>query len=219
MKILGKILALLLVGLGLLSAIAVFYETQVSIPETPPESNPHVDYLKRHSMAILGLDIDGKISETDPAKHLKDDSLENEYQKQLLSLRRFYDEKQISDSDYNHQIDTFALCYSEALISKAQKLFKDRTWPSDERSFLTKRVSELNALSNIDNNNVLASHSSLKSRIDAITTSCVDYVQAENLLSHSSYTSVYSAQNNIQEADALIEKGSLNLNTQVSDLE
>ena len=45
MKILGKILALLLVGLGLLSAIAVFYETQVSIPETPPESNPHVDYL------------------------------------------------------------------------------------------------------------------------------------------------------------------------------
>ena len=213
MKILGKILALLLVGLGLLSAIAVFYETQVSIPETPPESNPHVDYLKRHSMAILGLDIDGKISETDPAKHLKDDSLENEYQKQLLSLRRFYDEKQISDSDYNHQIDTFALCYSEALISKAQKLFKDRTWPSDERSFLTKRVSELNALSNIDNNNVLASHSSLKSRIDAITTSCVDYVQAENLLSHSSYTSVYSAQNNIQEADALIEKGSLNLNT------
>ena len=92
-------------------------------------------------------------------------------------------------------------------------MFKDRTWPSDERSFLTKRVSELNALSNIDNNNVLASHSSLKSRIDAITTSCVDYVKAENLLSHSSYTSVYSAQNNIQEADALIEKGSLNLNT------
>ena len=75
MKILGKILALLLVGLGLLSAIAVFYETQVSIPETTPESNPHVDYLKRHSMAILGLDIDGKISETDPAKLLKDDSL------------------------------------------------------------------------------------------------------------------------------------------------
>ena len=213
MKILGKILALLLVGLGLLSAIAVFYETQVSIPETPPESNPHVDYLKRHSIAILGLDIDGKISETDPAKHLKDDSLENEYQKQLLSLRRFYDEKQISDSDYNHQIDTFTLCYSEALISKAQKLFKDRTWSSDERSFLTKRVSELNALSNIDNNNVLASHSSLKSRIDAITTSCVDYAKAENLLSHSSYTSVYSAQNNIQETDALIEKGSLNLNT------
>lgn len=213
MKILGKILALLLVGLGLLSAIAVFYETQVSIPETPPESNPHVDYLKRHSMAILGLDIDGKISETDPAKHLNDDSLENEYQKQLLSLRRFYDEKQISDSDYNHQIDTFALCYSEALISKAHKLFKDRTWPRDERSFLKKRVSELNALSNIDNNKVLASHSSLKSSIDAITTSCVDYAKAENLLSHSSYTSVYSAQNNIQKADALIEKGSLNLNT------
>ena len=213
MKILGKILALLLVGLGLLSAIAVFYETQVSIPETPPESNPHVDYLRRHSMSIFELIIDDKISEKKTAKFLQDDSLEYEYHKQLLSLRRFYDEKQISDSDYNHQIDTFALCYSEALICQAQQLFKERTWPSDARLFLSRRVSELDALSNIDNNNVLSNHSSLKSRVDAITTSCVDYVKAENLLSHSSYTSVYSAQNKIQEADALIEKGSLNLNT------
>ncbi len=212
MKLLGKILALLIVGFGLFSAIAMFYETQVSIPEIPPVSNPHVDYLRRHSKLILGLNIDDEISETDPVKFLQDDPLEFEYQKQLLSLRRFYDEKQISDSDYNHQVDTFVLCYSEALISKAQKLFKDRNWPSDERAFLTKRVSELNALSNIDNKNVLANHFSLKSRIDAITTSCVDYVKAENLLSHASYTSVYSAQNNIQEVDALIEKGSLNLN-------
>ena len=213
MKILGKILALLLVGFGLLSAIAVFYETQVSIPETPPESNPHVEYLRRHSMSILGLNIDGRISESDPATHLQDDSLEYEYQKQLLSLRRFYDEKQISDSDYNHQIDTFALCYSEALLSKAQKLFKERTWPSEARAFLTKRVSDLNALANIDNKNVLESHSLLKSRVDAIIGSCIDYVKAENLLSHSGYTSVYTARKNIREADALIGKSSLNLNT------
>lgn len=213
MKILGKILALLLVGLGLLSAIAVFYETQVSIPKTPPESNPHVDYLRRHSMAVLGLNIDGKISEADPTKFLQDNSLESEYHRQLLSLRRFYDEKQISDSDYNQQIDTFALCYSEALICQAHKMFKERTWPSDARSFFLKRVSELDALSNIDDNNILARHSSLKSRLDSISTSCIDYVKAESLLSHSSYTSVYSAHNNIQEAYALIEKGSLNLNT------
>lgn len=212
MKILGKILALLLVGLSLFSAIAVFYETQVSIPKVPPESNPHVEYLRRHSMSILGLNIDDEISESDSICFLQNESLEDEYHRQLISLKRFHEEHLISDFCYNCLLDTFMLCYTEAFIYQAHCMFHKRIWPEVERYFYKLRISNLESLTDISGNKVLSQFSDVNSQLHSIEISCNDYVKATNLLSHVQYTNFSSAESHIEEANNLLSRGTLSLN-------
>lgn len=220
MKTVYKIFILLGVFLLIGAAISVFYNTQVAMPEKPKEINPYHDYLRSHSLSIVGVNSDGSEILIDSTLFMTNEKLEDIYNRQLLTLRRFHEEQLISDEEYDQQLDTFVWAYSKAFIYEAHRIFKEREWPENVRNTLVYRAKELNNILTLSNLKVLSNYEQEENLINGVIRSCADYSIATTLLANHSYNGIKSVKKRIETADQLVHNGYLTFNTTlISELE
>lgn len=194
-----KILILILVFLGLLSAVMVFFKTRVSVPELIDIQNPHVEYLVDNR----NLYETGKLSRSS----ISEEEFEAKYQSQMAALQRFIKEGYLDEREYNQQLDSFVMSYSKAYCYATKQLFALDNWPISERNFIRKRSSELLALENSNQQNVIRDNEQ-KSSIEEATLSIDDYEKAEKVIGGTYYSIAY-AMGQIGDVRTLIRNGRL----------
>lgn len=194
-----KILILVAVVCGIISAVMIFSETQMSMPKDIEWVRGHADFLKMKNEIFVSISVNKPM----------DDPLEGMYKYQKMAIKKFVKDDLITSTEHLNITDLFIVNYSNAFVKACRNVFNDDVWADDIRSFMIARISELKSYKDSTDSSLLANHTELFQKVNEITSTCDDYVSAENVLSETSYSGISNAKANIHKIECLKEEGRL----------
>lgn len=198
-----KVLILFVVLFGLIASVMIFFKTRISLPETAYFGYPHLEYLSNRIRELKG-DTYSQVEVTNKA-------MEESFLSQLAALQRFRVEEYITKEQYQEQLDSFIVAYSNNFITIANNMFHTNSWPENSRLFIKHRVEELNKIKDLESNKpCLAGHILLGDEVNELLYTVMDYENGERLLNNKLFTSLEEASSLIDSCNIILSNRRIN---------